>query len=589
MSNGTTGDLVANTSNPGTRYEPTETGGVYHEDREVTTTVGTSPVSQMFRVYNAKFDFNTSLWTIQSSGKAYATVQNPDGSIHYLTNPNKTSWFTTEWVGSDDNTIYNGVDFGMIPTSVNPTFDNGPALQSVISAIVKTGGRIQIPSGKYNFNTGISHSALNVEDVGIIIEGLGGGAELQASSTFTGSLITFSNFSTTGNGIRFRNLRISYLNDTATGPAVSLFVCQNVSFDQVFFDGCPGALVDDNRSGQCGMTDCTIQYNINNNDQIMVTINGAQDYIHNCVIRQQTLNKGGPTGCTAILIGPASEPYVTNTHISDFDTGIKIVGGSNLVRARISNVECDSNVTSVMIVPAANSTVQQVFFDNCIFKLSADSPSVSPGVSINANGNNALVTDIHFNHCMFHAWLGAGILIEGGQDIVIDGCRVGSCALELSLQHGGGISITGTAANVMINASDCSGSVIGDSGQQPYAISVTAAVEGLYVRGCILTGNATAPLFVSASGAQMEITDCAGYNDERSTLTTTAPGSNVVFSATTYGYYGPVAFYVSGGVGTSVKIDNNATGLTAGGFTLGPGENAAISYTTAPSFVMVGK
>jgi hypothetical protein len=566
---------------PAVIYDASEASSAYHEDHEID--------GAFWHVHNAKYnEAPPQQWSsIDNTQPSYATVQNTDGSTSYFTQPpTSSSWPSQAWLGAGNRAIYNGIDFGM-STSIA---DNGPALQkALIATIHGGGGTIQIPSGKYTFNTGVSHTALTVEDVGIIIEGLGGGAELQAA--FSGSLFTFTNFSTTGNGIRFRNLRISYSPTlmNPTGPAVSLSICQNVSFDQVFFDGCPGALLDDNLSGQCGMTDCTIQYNVNNNGQTMVTINGAQDYVHNCVIRQQTLKMGGPTGCTAILIGPASEPYVTNTHISDFDMGIKIVGGSNLVRARISNVECDSNVTSVVIVPAANSTVQQVFFDNCIFKLSGDSTSVSPGVSINANGNNAFVTDIHFNHCMFHAWLGAGILIEGGQDIVIDGCRVGSCALALSLQHGGGISITGTAANVMINASDCSGTVIGDSGQQPYAISVTAAVEGLYVRGCILTGNATAPLFVSASGAQIEITDCAGYNDERPTLTTTTPGNGVLFTAATYGYYGRSAFYVSGGVSTSVKIDNNATNLSSGGFTLDPGEIAAITYTSAPSFVMVGK
>ncbi len=52
-------------------------------------------------------------WTTITPGvsDAYATVQNPDGSVHYYWNNNVTSGFS--WVGIDNNTIYNAVDFGL--------------------------------------------------------------------------------------------------------------------------------------------------------------------------------------------------------------------------------------------------------------------------------------------------------------------------------------------------------------------------------------------------------------------------------------------------------------------------------------------
>ncbi len=87
-------DLIASATDPGTHYEALEANGVYHEDREVTVPGG--PGSQMWRVYNAEFFSSSGLWEIQNSSlPAYATVQNPDGSIHYYTSPpGLTQWST---------------------------------------------------------------------------------------------------------------------------------------------------------------------------------------------------------------------------------------------------------------------------------------------------------------------------------------------------------------------------------------------------------------------------------------------------------------------------------------------------------------
>ena len=99
-------------------------------------------------------------------------------------------------------------------------------------------------------------------------------------------------------------------------------------------------------------------------------------------------------------------------------------------------------------------------------------------------------------------------------------------------------------------------------------------------------------LGVGTSLTNLQVTNCPGYNDQAATLRTSAPANGLNFNATTYGYYGLVAFYVWGGNSVNVTIDGNATGLASGGFTLSPGESAVLFYNMllpAPSFVMVGK
>jgi hypothetical protein len=78
-------DLMASGTDPGTTYtiSPPTDPGVYHEDRVVVTTVSGISTTQMFRVYGATL--GTLGWTYVDASTAYATVQNPDGSIHYLT------------------------------------------------------------------------------------------------------------------------------------------------------------------------------------------------------------------------------------------------------------------------------------------------------------------------------------------------------------------------------------------------------------------------------------------------------------------------------------------------------------------------
>jgi len=85
-------DLMASGTNPGTTYtiSPVTDPGVYHEDRMV------------FRVYGATFESGAWEFNPSTVSTAYATVQNPDGSIHYYSYSGATGWTTPEWEGSSD-------------------------------------------------------------------------------------------------------------------------------------------------------------------------------------------------------------------------------------------------------------------------------------------------------------------------------------------------------------------------------------------------------------------------------------------------------------------------------------------------------
>ena len=150
------GNVPVNGPYPAVQYEPTEsppTGiPVYHEDREVTLSVVIG--SQMFRTYNAQFTSGIG-WELNNNGlAAYATVQNPDGSIHYFTMPaGSAPW--TSWAGSGNNAVYNAVDFGLVSgTGLSQTqrAANVAAIQNAVNAAIalideNTGGGTVVLGG----------------------------------------------------------------------------------------------------------------------------------------------------------------------------------------------------------------------------------------------------------------------------------------------------------------------------------------------------------------------------------------------------------------------------------------------------------
>ncbi|MBV8530477.1 MAG: hypothetical protein JO104_04095 [Candidatus Eremiobacteraeota bacterium] len=99
------------------------------------------------------------------------------------------------------------------------------------------------------------------------------------------------------------------------------------------------------------------------------------------------------------------------------------------------------------------------------------------------------------------------------------------------------------------------------------------------------------PVSVGADVTNVQVTSCAGYNDQGSVLTGPTSPPKGTFHNTTFDYYGPIAFYVWGGNSVVITIDGVPTGLTSGGFTLAPGkESAEITHGTGiPNFFAVGK
>jgi parallel beta-helix repeat protein len=270
--------------------------------------------------------------------------------------------------------------------------------------------------------------------------------------------------------------------------------------------------------------------------------------------------------------------------------GIAVTGPA--LRVQMDGVNCTpiADPTGKAFGPQAygiyilNGSDIQITNANC----SGNGTSAKTGAGIYINGTGVSGIQIRGAACSTPAdgsnvYQAYGILVEQASDVIIS-----SCSAAGNLQYG---LYLVSVNNVTVKGCNLFGNSTG--GVYLSGGSGSSQSQNVFIRDCNITGYSTTQTITFAGTIRAaEVTDCSGYNDRAVPVLTSAPANGFVFyGGTSWGYYGPVAFYVEGGTGTSVTIDSNPTGLGSGGFTLQPGESATLFYNIivpAPTFLMVG-
>ena len=463
--------LVSDADYPASQYETLETGGVYHETREVASSAG----SQMFRTYNARFDPTGAppSWSLPNGAlPAFATVQNPDGSIHYFSMPKSSEPWET-WNGSGNNAVFNALDFGLVEgvgKSASIRAGNVAAIQSAVNAAIAIvvpgksngGGTVVIPAGVYELGGTISPAAAAT----ITITGVTGGLTIRGESAGT-TLIQYGTPSGTGPstaadtfdvlnsnnpgqvGIRFREITFQYGQGLIL-PSAGAFVINcssnsaDVTAEQCGFVNCPQAFL----SGglECGLIHCSILLNPGTyTGTTQVVLSGPEAFVESC----EFFTGAGPQGCTAISVGSGAVGCrIEGCHISDFSNAIEVVAGS--VFTRISHCKVDA-LAGLTIAPAAKGgTIYGVFVTACSFGMIEKTLASSPtwGIYIDtAEGSNTNVEGICIADCMAYGYQDAGLQINQGQSVSVIGGKYSSNGQHPSSSElGAGIAITGPCA-----------------------------------------------------------------------------------------------------------------------------------------------
>lgn len=613
-------NVIINNAYPAVQLEATEASSVYHEIREVTLSAAQG--SQMYETYNAEFDASgTPSWTLyDTSLPAYATVQDPDGTIHYYSMPaGSTAW--TVWEGSGNNTVYNAVDYGLIAgTGVSATQQakNVTALQNAINAAIGTstspqqGGTVVIPAGIYELSGTVTIPGSGVSAVsgGLVIRGESTGTTLVQQGVAVAGVQTavdIFDISNAGNpgqwGVRFRDLTLQYASGltvpTAGAVAINLLsgvadttaeYCGFVNCPQAFAAGSSGSAL------HAGLVGCTVyQHEYSNSTQIILS--GPECFVLYSELYQTPMTDDGPTGCTGIAVGNGAVACrIFGCHISDFYTGVSIGGGSHAQFTRITDCEINAAVAVNIVPPSDTGLIYGVYVAATSFAMLSGYTPTTPtsGVYIDTNGGaNSNVEGIFLVDCLAYGYENAGVQINAGQDITISGGKYSSNGTAPGTAvSGAGIAITGTCDHVLITGADCSGVFDFVGGTQPYGVSVATGASNISVTNCDLTGNATGPLNVPTNGTDLRVTDCPGYNDQGTVVSSTAPPSGTHFNGGYFGYYGPTVFFATGTI-SQIAIQGNNTHLLAGTFTLAAGAKpyATLTYSivTGLDFLMIGQ
>lgn len=450
-------------------------------------------------------------------------------------------------------------------------------------------------------------------------------------------------------GVVFQDLMIGY-SEGASGQIAAVHVegivgggsSQSVRLLRVTLVNCPIAVWFENSLG-CSMVNCNV-YNgstegtalqIGSYDSPATLQSGIETFIAGCIFECAGAAIG--TG-TAVQIYGCEHLRMINTRLDSYGQGIVITAGAqseytaaNVRKLYFGNVSCyPYNAGAALTIQSGSSkaAVTEVFFVNCEFAPSGSTTTYTGAGIVIQPGSTGPINQIRFVDCYCCFWTGPGMQIAGGKNIEILGgyysCNGTASGSEPYSQSG--IAITGPVNGLRITGVACNNSAYNlDSSPagfapatQLYGVYVGYGAENVRVLSCDLTGNVdngavitgssgapsnifikhcdftglTNPLSVTATVTNLQVTDCPGYNDQAAPVHMTAPANGLIFNGVTYGYYGEVAFYVSGGTDVGVTIDGHSTGLASGGFTLSPGESGVLFYDMllpAPNFVMVGK
>jgi hypothetical protein len=408
----------------------------------------------------------------------------------------------------------------------------------------------------------------------------------------------------------FQDLHITYNPKKNTSSAIN--VAQgNVRLLRVAITDAQSAVVFGD-TAQCSMLQCRINYTADGPDTGRAVTLGLLSgstakgvYIAFCTFITEAENSPpAPTSGVGILIQAAEDVRVVATRIEAFEQGVVIQPSSAGTSARKLyfrnlNVYADSsNIlrgAAVAIEPLLSGTVTDVEFVGCDVGPTADVATDYPGAGIYIDQGSGSVDQVRLVSCYSCAWNGPGLQIEGASNVEVLGGYYSCNGVEPmsppSEMAGIAIAITGTGmvSGVRIVGAGCTNSVYGlGAGKawlpatQEYGIAVGRNASDISVRDCDLTGNLLEAVTV-ARGAGVEVTDCAGYNDQAEVLPT--PALATTFTNTTLGYYGPIAFYVWGDT-PLVTIDGHLTGIGHGGFTLAPGEAAFIAFSLPGTTVL---
>ena len=528
-------------------------------------------------------------------------------------------------------TIYN---FEHYYSATMPS-NTGTALAAMFTAMnpgpYTVGGLAFIPQLVYA-NVALSPTAFVVPDQCNIIGSGGGGSTGPTGTPYYHFIIDYTNGSLflgctgdyTSGGKYFRGLAFRGINPQSVSDTCIYADTANCRAVNCTFTDIPLAF---NAQGDgCSLEQCTINFDKFHGTPSVpvkaVILAGAQCAISGPgELQQQPRAMDGPANCTCVSIEGAKQTVIAETHFVDWNIGIDFEFAAGAIDTDIRNceIQCAQSALNIMLPSGATTATSGVKVTSCMLAKSNDSSTDDTAghavVIINPQGaNNSLLNDITLLDCTVFTMGPSsiygqhGLNIMGGSNIKI----IGGTYSNNSSNGGAGIAITGPCGDVQIIGANLqpiypwAGTIeMGSSlNNQQYGLLVSGGPTGtIYVSNCDLTGYTgtgmypqQAVLVTGTAPHELLISNCPGYNDKNSQISTIAPlGSTYAADASTLGgtsinYYGPSVFIFSSPGTVNLSVFGQ-TITTSFGIIYLPSPYDSFNFiTTGPTmFLWIGK
>ncbi len=514
----------------------------------------------------------------------------------------------------------------MVPGSVSYTqaVANAAALQATITAAVaycespegqQYGAIVLIPSndtvpsgtdlgdgGKYYIcASSASSAAVTIScQFPILILGTGDGTILHMahydghpSNNKDLFLINNAGSSETVGGVTFQDLHITYDNALDAGSAIHCEGSENVKIFRCIFYNVPAGIVIDDAQ-QFVMIDCTNVLISGQGGTILslgVSAAVQQSCVTSCVFRVGS--GSGSNSQSGLVIGSVDQLSIVDVRFEAFNTyAIQITPSSSCTDVCFEGVYAAGPGTQLLLQPggAGEGYIRNASFVNCTFLNNDVSDEVSAAI-LNAGTENSNIDTVRLLSCTFSGNPSSGLEINSGQNIEILGGAYSSNGQAPEVTAAG-IWLNGSSTNIRVCGASLVASIFGMPSQQ-YGVIVGASAN-VFITDCDLTGyGSVGPIQFDSPGSNVQVVNCAGYNDQSTPVSSSAPSSSAPFDGVTLGqYYGPIDFYANGGSGTisQIVIHGVNTQLKSGSFSLPAGgtAEAIIDYSGTIDFLAIG-
>ncbi len=437
------------------------------------------------------------------------------------------------------------------------------------------GGTAFIPQGGFSVTSGYeggSPPPFAVPDQCNIVASGGGGATdgMHAPSFYhfvisppTGATAVtyflYCSGSHTSGGQYFRDLAFDW--GTTSFPDTCIYAnTWNCRAINCTFTDCPAAF---NAQGlSCGLEASTVQYSKNyagpdgagpgpaSGAFAAVVLAGSQCYAVGPAefIQQPQVPPGtGPTDTCCISFESSLEHgVVRDLHISDWSYGITYAIASTLISdCMVTNVEFSVYVTCVYMVPSSsNGTIYGQKYTDCVFWLAQNSENVAP--LIYCFGASGTIDDIQFTGCTLFQSKSHGYEFHGVSNVKV----IGGTSSGNGPSGGAGIAITGGGGPFLFKAVnlDASYPEATNVQSQQYAFFCSGSpTRPVLVDGCSMQNYTLgSPVSVTGTPTELIITNCPGYNDLNTAVSTVPPMHGIyaaeasILASGSINYYGPL-------------------------------------------------